>query len=47
MSDTVRGAVDRTGAFGFYIENTPLQYLAPDPQKYIHCSAPKLSARYR
>lgn len=46
MAGTVRGAVDGTGAFAFYIENTPLQYLAPGPRKYMEVGVDSLRESY-
>lgn len=46
MAGTVRGAVDGIGAFAFYIENTPLQYLAPGPRKYMDVGVDSLRESY-
>lgn len=32
---TTRGAIDGSGAFAFYIENTPIEFLTPGYSKYF------------
>ena len=39
---TTRGALNGLGAFAFYIENTPIEFLTPGYSKYFLCGPDSL-----